>query len=46
VVETLELLDGVQSGWAMAEPLSLRPALEGHESVPGVPEALHALASV
>jgi hypothetical protein len=41
---SLLLLDGIRSPQTIVELGQLRPVLEGHESVRGVPEALNALA--
>jgi transcriptional regulator with XRE-family HTH domain len=45
-VQAVELGHGVSSHRMRADLADLRPAFAAHESVPGVPEALHALTEV
>jgi hypothetical protein len=45
-VQAVNASRGIASARMRAELLALAPAFEGHDSVPGVPEARHALASV
>jgi hypothetical protein len=45
IVETVGLLEGVQSGRITARLRTLVPVFEANPTVPGVPEALVALCS-
>lgn len=45
-VRAVELSGGIASHRVATDLRGIRPALEGHEAIPGVPEALNALATV